>query len=188
MQCSESDACPRCWHLPLNSTFIPDYLFQGGILDQNGHCTHCECDINRFHECKDCRVEQPCPKCYACVYNGTLQKHMPLEMHKLYMRNSPYQRKWSNRPRSLGEWYGGLPKSYCDVIRLFRRFTRKFEVEQGLNMLERRMDGALDRHNQFWHGPHGFSSLCQRHFSTNDDMAAMVIAFHDMVRLRCSVL
>ena len=132
-------------------------------------------------------MDQPCPQCYARVYNGTLHRHMPLEMHKLYMRNSPYQKKWSDRPRSLGEWYGGLPKNYPDVIRIFRRFTQKFEVQQHLNALERRLSTRLDMHECFWRGPHGFSSLCQQHFSSNDDISTAVLAFHDMVRLRCSV-
>jgi hypothetical protein len=187
MQYSESDACPRCWHLPLASDYVPDYLFQGGVLDKHGHCTRCECDPNQPNECKDCRMEQPCPQCYAGVYNGTLHRHMPLEMHKLYMRNSPYQRKWSDRPRSLGEWYGGLPQNYQDVIRIFRRFTQKFEVQQHLNALEHYLSNRVDMHECFWRGPRGFSSLCQQHFSSNDDISATVLAFHDMVRLRCSV-
>jgi hypothetical protein len=112
---------------------------------------------------------------------------MPLEMHKLYLRNSPYQRKWSDRPRSLGEWYGGLPQNYQDVIRIFRRFTQKFEVQQHLNALEHYLSNRVDMHECFWRGPRGFSSLCQQHFSSNDDISATVLAFHDMVRLRCSV-
>jgi hypothetical protein len=186
MKYGEADACPRCWHSMLSSTVISDYIFRGGVLDHECCCTLCDFKVPT-QACPDCREQQPCPACYACIYNGTMHDHMPVEMHKLYMRNSPYQRKWSDRPRSMGEWFGSQPHKYTEVLHLVRRFTHKFEVQQHLNHLERRLTNCpvQYKHEAFWTGQYGFTNLCLLYFADRDGLSDMMRAYHRTIQHRC---
>jgi hypothetical protein len=152
----ENDACPYCWH-GLNSSVGPQgigtysieelIMFEGGILNKHSTCNTCKWNFQ--FSCENCKEEQPCPQHYACGYDGVHNKHMPLVMHNLYMRNSPYKRSWNYRPGSIGEWYANQVSTYAEAISFLKRFTSNWKVQSELLILEKQITTNI---NCFWPG------------------------------------
>ena len=190
MNLKETDACPSCWHKHDHSvggigTFPIHNIIghKGGVLNEFKTCSVCNWNWVQVQHCKKCKKNQPCSTHYACGYNGTLNNNMPIEIHNLYMRNSPYQRVWSERPASIGRWYGKQPTSYVEALDFVRRFTMKFEVHRDLVYLENGLKYSTNVYNDFWNG---FMSICQRYFSSTDDTSNVMRSYFQTLRGSCA--
>ena len=185
-------ACPNCWHHPeVNekdgglSTFSIALLinFKGGLLDRNNKCNKCNWNYNLELRCTDCNPQLPCHKHYATIHNGMLRANMPLEMHRIYMRNSPYNTYWDNRPASIGTWYAKQVTTYKSAITFAKRFTTNREAINALNDLEKSCYHHYDKFNTFWPG---FYVICSRYFSSTDPISlAMKSYYHTLRSIDC---
>ena len=185
-------ACHACWHQPnvnedpggiATSSMVSLITFKGGHLDKNSICNTCRWNCNVEVLCQHCKPQQPCPKHYATVYNGSLNSNMPLEMHKVYMRNSPYKRNWSERPASIGAWYAKQVTSYSSAINFARRFTTNQEAIFAFNSLDK---GCQRDASIFWTG---FYEICIRYFSGGDCISlAMNSFYHTLINCRKNII
>lgn len=178
MELNPGDACPHCWHLPDIqfeeggiSTFSIGKLIssRGGILDENLSCNICHFDLPRALRCNHCKPGQPCGKHYVTVFNGTQHNYMPIELHFVYMRNSPYDRNWANRPKNIGKWYANQCRSYTQAIQILKRFT-SVDIHYNLYSLNT-SDG-----DEFWKG---FYNICCEYFSGQDPVSIAVNSFYN---------
>ena len=184
----EHDACPNCWHHPgLNKdnggmgTFSIQNLitYRGGTLDKNNTCTQCNWNFFCVHNCKCCKPSQPCHRDYATGYNGVFHDKMSLTLHRLYMRNSPYDRNWVNRPMCIGAWYATHVEKYEDVVSTIRRFTSDMNVHMALNHLETQLKYNYNRYPTFWSL---FHSICLQYFNGNDAISQAVNSYYQTLR------
>jgi len=184
----EHDACPNCWHHPgLNNanggigtySIMKLITYRGGTLDKNNTCTTCKWNFFCVYVCKNCKPSQPCPFHYATGYNGVFHDNMSLTMHRLYMRNSPYDKKWVNRPACIGAWYAGQVEKYEDVISTMRRFTSEIDVVRSLNRLENTLKYTYKRYTVFWSL---FHSICVQYFNGNDAISQAVKSYYQTLR------
>ena len=185
---SEHDACPNCWH---NPTIIggPDGIgtfsignlitFRGGTLDKTYTCTQCKWNFFQVFECKSCKPSRPCPAHYAAGYNGAFHAHISLFWHRMYMRNSPYNKNWLNRPACIGAWYASQVEKYEDVISTIRRFTSEINAIRSLNQLENDLKYTYKRYTVFWSQ---FYNICVQHFSGNDAISQAVKSYYQTLR------
>tara|TARA_B110001452_G_scaffold69513_1_gene56067 strand:+ start:305 stop:889 length:585 start_codon:yes stop_codon:yes gene_type:complete len=176
----ENDACPCCWHRFVSiggQAGIATYsieeliLFEGGILDKYGTCNNCRWNFVFVRNCKHCKENQPCSKHYANGYNGVYNKHMPLVMHRLYMRNSPYKRSWDDRPGSIGEWYASQASTYMEAISLLKRLTSNWKIQSKLLDLEKIIIGDVDL---FWPC---LKNISEQYLSEDDKISTAVKSF-----------
>ena len=183
-------ACPNCWHHPHVkeenggvATFALAVLinFRGGNLDKNNICNKCHWNYNLelAFNCIDCQTNHPCPKHYATIHNGTLHANMPSEMHRIYMRNSPYNQHWNKRPSSIGAWYAKQVTSCKDAITIGRRFTTNKEAIYAFNSLESNVDLHYEKFSTFWSG---FHDICRRYFSGNDSISMAMNSYYHTLR------
>ena len=188
----QHDACPNCWHNPcLNNdnaglvTYRIDNLitYTGGTLDNNKTCTQCHWNFKLVHNCPHCRQNQPCPAHYASGYNGMFKAHMPLEMHRLYMRNSPYEKTWSKRPSSIGAWYAQQSTSYKEVIHIAKRFATHYAIQMAFNRLETSLKYSYNPYHDFWQGFHG---ICLEYFSGPDIISTAMKSYYHTLRVNHS--
>jgi len=184
-----SPACPSCWHQPkvneadvgiATSSIASLITFKGGTLDKNSICHTCRWNCNVEVLCQHCKPQQPCHKHYATVYNGSLNSNMPLEMHKLYMRNSPYNRDWSNRPASIGAWYAKQVTSYSSAINFARRFTTNQKAKFAFESLAK---GCQYNSSIFWPGLY---EICSCYFAGNDPISLAMKSFYNTL-LTCKI-
>jgi hypothetical protein len=191
----QHDACPNCWHHPgLNNdndgigTFRIDNLitYTGGTLDNSKTCTQCQWNFELVRTCQDCQPNQPCPTHYASGYNGLFNAHMPLEMHRLYMRNSPYRKTWSSRPCSIGAWYAQQATSYEEAIHIAKRFiyiatgfATYYAVQMAFNELEHRLKHSVNPYCEFWQS---FHSICLAYFSGSDVISTAMNSYYQTLR------
>jgi hypothetical protein len=181
-------ACPHCWHQPKvneepggigTSSLASLITFKGGNLDKNSICNKCKWNYNLEVLCKHCKPQQPCYKHYATIYNGSLNSKLSSEMHKIYMRNSPYKQNWSERPASIGAWYAKQVTSYTSAINFARRFTRNQEAIFALNSLE---NGCQHDASIFLTG---FYNICIQYFSGGDCISlAMNSFYHTLINCK----
>lgn len=178
MDLHTGDACPHCWHLPkiqfeeggLGTYNIGQLIdIRGGILNDELTCNICNINYLQALHCNHCNPDQPCSKHYAAVYNGTVSNQMPAELHRLYMRNSPYDRDWSNRPKSIGNWYANQCGSYLQAVQILKRFT-SVDIHYKLYFLNT-SDGA-----EFWKGLY---NICCEYFSKQDSTSIAVTNFYN---------
>jgi len=184
----EGCACPQCWHCPdigeqkdagLSTYAIhPLINFTGGTLDKNQACNVCHWKYSSEIECKNCQPSQPCHKHYASIYNGTLNSHMPYDIHCLYMRNAPYNGLWSNRPESIGHWYANQASTLSEAIDLLRRFTDNTTVHYQINGLK---NACMVNRNAFWQC---LAQICTLYFATNEPTSRAVCQFYNTLRCR----
>jgi hypothetical protein len=180
MELDPGDACPSCWHLPNIqfeeggiSTFSIGKLIttRGGILDLTLTCHICHFDYKRALRCNHCQPVQPCSKHYATVFNGTVGNQMPVDLHLIYMRNSPYDRDWFNRPKNIGKWYALRSNSCSQAIQFLKRFIAPgTEVNFKLSML--RTDNKVDFLK-------GLRAICSEYFTGSDCLSAAVHSFYN---------
>lgn len=181
-------ACPHCWHrtCPLTGG-IGTYSIQtlinhtGGVLDINGICSTCNFNIIEIKNCSNCTPTRPCSQHYASGHNGSLSNDMPVEMHNLYMRNSPYNQSWSQRPVSIGRWYAYLPTTYVEAIDIARRFTTDYPPVAAFNCLEHQLKCSGNQYQDFWQG---FTHICQTHFSSSDKVSIAMASYHSALTVR----
>ena len=180
MELNPDDACPHCWHLPDIqfeeggiSTFSIGKLIttRGGILGENLTCNICHFDLPRALRCNHCKPGQPCGKHYATVYNGTQHNYMPIDLHFVYMRNSPYDRDWFNRPKNIGRWYANQCGNCSQAIQILKRFTAQgADVNFKLSML--RTDNKVDFQK-------GLRAICCEYFTGSDCLSTAVNSFYN---------
>tara|TARA_B110000858_G_scaffold194304_1_gene248443 strand:- start:697 stop:1260 length:564 start_codon:yes stop_codon:yes gene_type:complete len=179
MDLHAGDACPHCWHQPniqfeeggLGTYNIGSLIkISGGNINKNGTCNTCNINYTQALHCEHCNPDQPCSKHYATVFNGSHWKEMPLEIHLLYMRNSPYDRDWANRPKNIGSWYAFQCDSYLQAVDLLKRFTSGADIHYKLYFLNT-SDGT-----EFWKGLH---TICLDHFSGQDPVSIAVTSFYN---------
>lgn len=184
------DPCPYCWHNPritpkncgIGTFDIGELIsWSGGVLDKNKTCNECKWNFCSIDICVSCRPKTACPQHYAVLYNGNLNHGIPLEFHRLYMYNSPYTKRWSDRPRSIGKWYANQVNNYLGVIPMVRRFTDNYEVQIYLNSLESVLMTSCCPRDDFWKG---FVDICRRFFSGNDPLSAAMSGFYSECLLK----
>tara|TARA_B100000795_G_scaffold264088_1_gene244128 strand:- start:461 stop:1018 length:558 start_codon:yes stop_codon:yes gene_type:complete len=173
------DACPFCWHSPniqneeggLSLFSIGKLInFRGGNLDIDCTCTICKINYTKALCCEHCQIGQPCHLHYASVFNGSQCENTPRDIHFLYMRNSPYNRNWQNRPKNIGVWYANQCNSYSQAIGLLKRFTFSPDVNYKLCFLSTR------NRVEFWKG---FYEICLEHFSGQELVAQAISSFYN---------
>ena len=174
------DACPFCWHSPniqneeggISSFNIGKLInFRGGNLDIDCTCTICKINYTKALCCEHCKNGQPCHLHYASIFNGVAKReNTPLDIHLLYMRNSPYDRNWQNRPKNIGVWYANQCNSYSQAVCLLKRFTFSSDIHYKLWLLS-----IIDRRD-FWKG---FYEICLEHFSGQEPVAQAIRSFYN---------
>lgn len=197
-------ACPNCWHCTckIPSGGIGNYSINelirhtGGNLDVNGTCNVCHFNIREVKKCTRCTSSQPCCQHYASGYNGTLSTQMPVEIHNLYMRNSPYKQSWSQRPKSIGQWYGFQPQNYVEAVAIAKRFTEEYQqgltLDTGwdrrdttplfaLNALENQLKHSFNTYKDFWHQ---FHQICTYYFASSDPVSTAMLSYYSTLRVR----
>jgi hypothetical protein len=182
-----NDACPFCWHncrspqdnAGISSGSLVEMVeFEGGVLDCNKTCNKCGMNYIFNLICKHCKPEQPCHKHYAPLWNGTQCAHMSLEMHLVYMRNSPYCRYWQYRPESIGEWYGKQATNYVDVLNTLKRMTNDDIVRYKIESLRQQLDKAYERKLLLWRGLY---TICTENFGGADKCSRAVNKFYHII-------
>ena len=181
-------ACPHCWHCRCQLTgglgtysIKPLINHTGGILDINGICSTCNFNIIEIKNCLNCTPTQSCSRHYASGHNGRFSNDMPIEMHKLYMRNSPYNPSWSQRPHSIGQWYASLPMTYVEAIDIARRFTTDYPPVAAFDILQRQLKCSGNRYQDFWQG---FTHICRLHFSSSDKVSTAMTTYYSALTVR----
>lgn len=178
------DACPYCWHNPvLNQKNYGIGTFSlwgiiawsGGVLDKYKTCNQCKWNFSSIKKCVSCLPKTACPKHYAVLYNGSLNHNIPLEFHRLYMYNSPYKKKWSNRPYSIGQWYAKQVKSHMEVVHMIRRFTDNYEIQIYLNSFENALNSSVNNRSVFWNN---LICICRKFFSGKDALSMTMRGFY----------
>ena len=182
----ESRACPKCWHANISSYWIEDYLISGGVLNNVGTCNKCQYNVHVINQCSHCNLDQPCPKCYATVYNGQYNKYMSEEMHKIYMRNSPYHSYWSERPRSIGEWYGNQPTSLYEAIIIAQKFTKNTQIQKEWKCMLNTFVYLSERTKVsfFWSKCDGFTGIYKRNFSSDSLLSQAMFYYFSTITKR----
>lgn len=181
-------ACPNCWHTTcislggIGNYSINDIITHtGGNLDSCGRCATCSFNIAQVQLCTSCTFQSPCSRHYASGYNGSFSKNMPAEMHKLYMRNSPYQQSWSQRPASVGRWYGSHPRNYCEAIALAKRFTPLYEPLSAFLHLEQQLKYSSNIYKDFWTG---YRRICRYYFASSDPVSIAMASYYSTLQSR----
>lgn len=187
MNLRTNDACPFCWHncRPpqdnagiASGSLVEMIEFEGGILNNVNTCNKCKTNVNFAFLCDYCKLGQPCHKHYAPLWNGTQCAHMSLEMHLVYMRNSPYCRYWYYRPESIGEWYGKQAKNYVDVLNTLKRMTNNDIVRYKIESLRQQLDKAYERKMLLWRGLY---AICTENFGGTDKCSRAVNKFYHTI-------
>lgn len=182
-----NDACPFCWHnykpsqgeMGIATCSLVEMIeYAGGILDNNKTCNQCRVNYTSNLVCNYCIPGHPCSKHYAPVWNGHGQ--MNLEMHRLYMRNSPYCRYWQHRPENIGSWYGDQVKNYVDVLETLKRMTNDELVIQKIDHLCREVLKSYYTYRKTVL-LRGLYSICTEHFAGIDKCARAVNKFYHTV-------
>ena len=187
MTLCENDACPFCWHnckppqdnAGIASGSLVELIeFQGGILDKVNTCNKCKLNYNFAFLCDHCKPGQPCCQHYASLWNGTITVNMCLEMHRVYMRNSPYCRYWHARPANIGTWYATHVQNYQDILVILTRMTKNEIVLKKINTLRHVIERAYNKKPLLLDG---FYSICKEHFSGIDACSIAVNAYYHMI-------
>ena len=187
MNLHENDACPFCWHncKPpkdnagiASGSLVEMIEFQGGILDKVNTCKKCKLNYNIASLCNLCKPGQPCCEHYACLWNGTNAANMSLEMHNVYMRNSPYCRYWQFRPANIGTWYAKQVKNYQDILVMLTRMTKNEIVLEKINNLKQVVERAYDSKLLLLNGLY---SICKEYFSGTDKCSRAVNAYYHAI-------
>ena len=185
MNLYQNDACPFCWHNyqpPQDNVGIATHSlvemieFQGGILDKVSTCNKCKINFNFSFLCDHCKPGQPCVHHYATLWNGRYNTN--LEMHYIYMRNSPYCRNWQIRPDNIGAWYGTQVTNYVDVLVTLSRMTNNKIVLHKIHSLRQVVERAYDNKMLLLDGLY---SICREHFSGKDNCSRAVNVYYHTI-------
>jgi len=187
MDLQENYACPFCWHDSIQNkhskgmdadSLVEMIDFEGGTLDKATTCNKCHMNYMISVFCDFCKPEQPCHKHYATVYNGCQWTKMPSEMHRIYMRNSPYCPYWRARPEQIGLWYGEQVTNYVDALQTLARMTNNKAVQQEIHALRSLLDRAYEKKDQL---RRGLYDICRKHFSGSDKCSRAVNSYYHTI-------
>jgi hypothetical protein len=187
MDLQENYACPFCWHNSCNNThskgIATDSLvemieFEGGTVDKAKTCNKCHMNYTISRFCNFCKLDQPCHKHYASVYNGGQWLHMSSEMHLIYMRNSPYCPVWQSRPEQIGRWYGAQVQNYVDACNTLTRMTNNEIAKQEIQSLIATVRASYDTKSALWNGLYG---ICRKYFSGSDKCSRAIHTYYDTI-------
>lgn len=179
MQLFPGDACSFCWHNPkiqyeeggIGTYNIGKLInYKGGIFDERMTCNICHVNYIQSLYCVHCKDDKPCYKHYSTVYNGTRSNNLNVDMHLLYMANSPYDKKWENRPSSIGIWYANICNSHEQAVQILKRFTSHEIVHFKLSYL------YTGRSEEFWNGLY---LICNEYFTGLDPVSRAVSSFYN---------
>tara|TARA_B110001452_G_C15095857_1_gene382159 strand:- start:81 stop:686 length:606 start_codon:yes stop_codon:yes gene_type:complete len=164
-------ACIKCWHSCTTvGTLIPYINFTGGVLDSNRTCTTCKWNDNEIVNCKHCTPNLPCPNHYP-FFNI---QYYTTEMHKRYMRNSPYNVDWSKRPECIGTHYASYPSSYKEIIHIAKQMVDDYIINSKFNHLLLFFDSL------FWSK---FEFICLQFFSDNSNVSRAMRSYYNALSL-----
>lgn len=185
MNLQENCACPFCWHRSGTiaegiavGSLVEMIEFEGGTLNRDRTCNKCHMNYTVSFFCIFCKSDQPCHKHYATVYNGCQCTKMSTEMHRIYMRNSPYCSSWEDRPEQIGRWYGTQVTNYVDICNTLARMTNNTIAQQEIRALQSVLDRAYDKQNLLWNG---LCFICRKHFSGSDKCSRAINSYYHTI-------